>query len=66
MNEYNHNLVNISSSRWLVRLSLVRKILRSLCLALVILQTKATEEHEDEMASCLHSLSRALKRMEAL
>jgi hypothetical protein len=37
------------SSRWLVRLSLVRKILRSLCLALVILQTKATEEHEGKL-----------------
>jgi hypothetical protein len=45
---------------WLVRLSLLRKILRIFCLALV------HEEQDGEAASCLQSLSKQLKRMEAL
>jgi hypothetical protein len=45
----------------LVRLSLLRKILRGiLCLALVY------EEQYGEATSCLQSLSKQLKRMEAL
>ena len=43
-----------------VRLSLLRKILRIFCLALVY------EEQYGEAASCLQSLSKQLKRMEAL
>ena len=48
-------------ARILVRLSLLRKILCGiLCLALVY------EEQYGEAASCLQSLSKQLKRMEAL
>ena len=43
-----------------VKLSLLRKILRIFCLALVY------EEQDGEAASCLQSLSKQLKRMEAL
>lgn len=45
----------------LVRLSLFRKIFQSLCLPLVIFEMKTSEEHEGEMARCLHSLSKTLK-----
>jgi hypothetical protein len=48
------------SSIWLVRLSLLRKILRIFCLALVY------EEQDGEAASRLQSLSKQLKRIEAL
>ena len=40
---------------WLVRLSLLRKILRIFCLTLVY------EEQDGEAASCLQSLSKQLK-----
>ena len=46
-------------ARILVRLNLLRNILRIICLALVY------EEQYGEAASCLQSLSKQLKRMEA-
>jgi hypothetical protein len=52
-------LLQSTYSRWLIKLSLLRKKLRSLCLALVIFKITSSEEHEGEMASCLHSLLKA-------